>query len=197
MKQIVANKRKLSFDELNSLVKEITVTSVTEYKALPIKERKRRKERFWDCLIDWYIDGFAAGLLFIGKDKDLPDFFRVLDITYPNGEKVSDLYEKNITNPESFLRMVEAESNRMWNTGLMDAGEGESGLYKTWETMMDDKVRDSHEFLEQVTIPYEEEFVTIGGDSALAPGMFSEAGNNVNCRCFLSLHNREVDTNAK
>ncbi len=187
MKEIVRKQRQLRFDEIHALVREISVNSVEEYEALPVEERQKRKERFWDCLLAWYIDGFAAGLIFIDRDLGLPDPYQFLDITYPNGETVSDIYDKDITNPDKFLRMVEAESNRVWNTGMVNAGEGVSGLYKTWETMEDDRVRDTHWFLQSKKIPFEEEFISISGDSALAPGMFETAEENCNCRCFLTL----------
>ncbi len=191
MREIVRQKRQKRFDEIHKLVNEIVCTSAEEYQALPPQEKKRRKDLFWDSLLDWYIDGFAAGLIFIDRDLGLPDPYKFLDITYPNGETVSDIYEKDITNPEAFLRMVEAESNRVWNTGMVNAGVGVSGLYKTWETMEDDRVRDTHWFLEGKTIPFEDKFITFDGDSAEAPGMFEDANNNVNCRCWLSI-NREV-----
>ena len=190
MKKAVLKQRRLRFDEIDALVQEITEETAEEYYRLPLPERRRRKELFWDSLLDFMIDGFAAGLLFIGEDKDFPEHYRFLDITYPNGETVSQIYDKDVPHREKFRRMIEAESNRCWNTGLMEAGRGAEGLMKTWETMEDNRVRDSHEILEGVTIPYDDEFITFGGDSALAPGMFEEAQHNVNCRCWLSLHKR-------
>lgn len=186
MKRTILRHRQLKFDSLNQLLNEICVDSEEEYEDLPEEEKKRRKDLFWDCLLDFLIDGFAAGLLFIGEDKDFPEYYRFLDITYPTGETVSDLFEKDITNKEAFKRMLEAECNRCWNTGLIESGRGTKNLKKTWETMMDERVRDTHEYLENKTIPFEEEFITIDGDSALAPGMFEDPSNNVNCRCWLS-----------
>lgn len=196
MKKTVQKQRQLKFDEINALVKEICVDSEEEYLALPIEERKRRKDKFWDCLLDFLIDGFAAGLLFIGEDKDFPEYFRFLDITYQTGETVSSLYEKDITDPTAFQTMLEAEANRCWNTGFIEAGKGEDGLLKTWETMGDDRVRLTHDYLEGKTIPFDEEFITIGGDSAMAPGMFEDATNNCNCRCWLT-YKKQGSSNAK
>ena len=52
--------------------------------------------------------------------------------------------------------------------------------------MMDDKVRDTHSYLQSKKVPIGEEFFTYDGDSALYPGGFKSAENNVNCRCFLT-----------
>ena len=188
MKQTIINQRKLRFDEINSLVSEISVNSEAEYLALPPRERRRRKQLFWDCLWDWLIDGWSAGLLFVGEDKDMPDLTYILNWVYPRGESVSEIYDKDITNPEKLQRMIECEANRVFNSGVIEAGKGVEGLTKTWETMMDDRVRDTHFWLEGTTIPFDEEFVTLTGASGLAPGMFDDPEETVNCRCFLTLH---------
>ena len=186
MIQTVQRQRRLRFDEINTLVEEISVGSVAEWEALPVEERKKRKDRFWDCLWDWLLDGWAAGLLFVGKDKDIPDLTSILNWVYPRGT-TSELFDKDITDKDKLKVMIECEANRCFNAGVMEAGKGEN-VTKTWETMMDDRVRDSHWWLEGVTIPIDEKFVTIGGDSADAPGMFEQADNNVGCRCWVTLH---------
>lgn len=190
MKKVVEKQRKLRFDEINALVEEIGVDSAEEYYALPVEERKRRKDKFWDCLWDWLLDGWAAGLLFVGKDKDIPDLTYILNWVYPRGESVSEIYNKDITDRDKLQRMIECEANRCFNSGVIQAGKGEN-VTKTWETMEDEKVRDSHWILQGETIPFDEEFVTYGGDSALAPGMFELAENNCSCRCWLSLHSAD------
>lgn len=73
-----------------------------------------------------------------------------------------------------------------------DQGEKEtaydgSPLAKTWVTMLDEKVRDTHQYLEGMTIPLDDEFYTYDGDHAQAPGGFTAAQNNVNCRCQLDI----------
>ncbi len=186
MKKTVERQRKIRFDEIHALVEEIGVDSPEEYYALPVEERKRRKDKFWDCLWDWLLDGWAAGLLFVGKDKDIPDLTHILNWVYPRGT-TSEIYDRDITDKEKLKRMIEAEANRCFNSGVIEAGKGEN-VTKTWETMEDEKVRDSHWILQGETIPFDEEFVTYGGDSALAPGMFQEADNNVSCRCWLTLN---------
>lgn len=187
MKRTVQKRRQLKFDEINTLVKEIAVTSESEYQALSVEERRKRKDKFWDCLWGWLIDGWAAGLLFVGEDKDIPDLTHILNYIYPRGETTSEIYDKDVTDPEKLQRMIECEANRCFNTGMVEAVKDTKGVMKTWETMGDERVRLSHDYLEGMTIPFDEEFVTIGGDSAKAPGMFGEADQDVNCRCWISV----------
>jgi uncharacterized protein with gpF-like domain len=79
---------------------------------------------------------------------------------------------------------------RIYNTGVLDtvrANGVESTTYKRWNTMFDDKVRDTHSPLDGVTVPYNAYFYSWDGDKARAPGMFSKAENNINCRCVVEL----------
>ena len=60
-------------------------------------------------------------------------------------------------------------------------------LYKIWGTMLDEKVRDTHAYLEGMKVPLDAEFYTYDGDHAQAPGGFTDANNNCNCRCALDI----------
>lgn len=105
-------------------------------------------------------------LLYDGKD--------VFDLL---GEAFEDKDE------ERMKTIFSNEYHRMYNTGLYEGAKGKY-KYKTWLTMLDDKVRDSHSYLEGIKIPINAEFIT-GNDKALFPGGFENAENNVNCRCTL------------
>lgn len=86
-------------------------------------------------------------------------------------------------------RILETEAHRVWHEGLLDGAvkTGVPDIYKVWVTKMDPRVRETHEYIHAARIPINERFVTFDGDSALAPGGFSLAENNVNCRCVLRL----------
>lgn len=97
---------------------------------------------------------------------------------------------------QSLLRVAETEYHRMYNAGSMDACDSlsagiQSRLNKTWVTMNDSKVRDTHDFLEGVSVGLNERFYTYDDDSARFPGDFAKVENNVNCRCVLSISARE------
>lgn len=81
-------------------------------------------------------------------------------------------------------RVADTEMHRVYNEAQYEAAK-QSGydLIKIWRTMGDDNVRDTHEYLEGVIVPLNGLFYTYDGDSALYPGDFMFADNNVNCRC--------------
>lgn len=87
----------------------------------------------------------------------------------------------------------ESECHRVYHAGLLDGAEAfrertGRAVRKTWRTLLDDRVRDTHDYLEGVSVPLEAEFYTFDGDHAPGPGGFGRAENNANCRCFLQLH---------
>ena len=89
--------------------------------------------------------------------------------------------------PENAVtRVLETESHRMYNSGGFDRATVCKAKYKSWVTMADEKVRDSHSYIEGEKIGINDKFYTYDGDSALMPGGFELAENNVNCRCWLS-----------
>ena len=95
---------------------------------------------------------------------------------------------------EDFMRVAETDSHRVYNdASVTTANEAVksgkvdgSNLFKTWNTMLDDRVRDTHQYLEGVTIPFDAEFYTYDGDHAFEPGGFEKAENVVGCRCYLT-----------
>lgn len=98
-------------------------------------------------------------------------------------DRVSQYAELGDTS--KILKVVETDGNRVYNAGGYNGAKGRY-KYKTWVTMMDDKVRDTHDYLEGITIPIEDKFVTYDGDEARFPGDFSDPSNVINCRCELS-----------
>lgn len=101
-------------------------------------------------------------------------------------DRVSEYAEQG--DVESIMRVAETETARLYNSGVYDTAV-DSGLtvYKRWNTQMDERVRETHFYLEGQRIPLEAEFYTFDGDHAQAPLMFTLAENNVNCRCYLTV----------
>ena len=90
---------------------------------------------------------------------------------------------------EEVIRIIDTEAHRDYNTGVIDAAKrsGNPNLRKTWYTMLDDKVRDTHRYLEGMTVGIDDLFYTDDGDAAMFPGDFADPANNINCRCFVLL----------
>ena len=97
-------------------------------------------------------------------------------------DRLSEYYNEG--SDAEITRVMETEYHRMFNTGGYDTAVKQGAIYKQWITVGDDKVRDTHRYLEGIRVPIDMPFVTYDGDSAMTPGGFSLAENNVNCRCI-------------
>ena len=107
------------------------------------------------------------------KDKDFAE--RIAEYV-----KANDL--------EGILRVAETEMHRDYSAGVYDTAKASGkNPHKVWVTMADEKVRETHWYLHNVSVPLEDRFYTFDGDSARYPGDFTLASNNTNCRCYLTV----------
>jgi hypothetical protein len=86
-------------------------------------------------------------------------------------------------------RIAETDATRIYNQGAVDAVvvNGTTGVSKRWRTMNDDRVRDTHDYLEGMVVPFDADFYTYDGDHAPFPGMFELPENSINCRCVVEV----------
>lgn len=97
-----------------------------------------------------------------------------------------DVYLEDL---EALGLLVENERERVYNTAGYDTATKLGAINKTWHTQGDDKVRDSHFYLDGVTKPLNEAYHTIWGNSGQHPGGFSAPEDDINCRCWLTYSN--------
>lgn len=104
------------------------------------------------------------------------------------------------------IRIARTETHRVREAGNIDAAVSVNGalkdsttglkMVKTWRTMKDERVRPAkakgrnrqynHRKMDGVTVPVDEEFVLPSGAKTKAPGQSGVAGEDINCRCYLS-----------
>lgn len=92
---------------------------------------------------------------------------------------------------EQLRLLIETESLRVYSEGQWDCANLIDGdIVKIWNTMLDDKVREEHWYLEGDEKPLGEYFYTLSGDRALHPHGFGVASLDCNCRCYLTYRRR-------
>lgn len=190
----------MPFDELN-----VFKGMVTEYKTEPLTnfEREQKREDILDyiewLLIESYVYGNVQAMNDLGiLDRDPADLVNedrlrevvdkpVADKTYH--DRITEYLDDDNSTVEDFMRVAETDSTRIYNTGVVDGGKasGVKGVMKQWVTMDDDRVRSTHEYLQSMTVPFEDDFYTYDGDHASAPGLFTLPENNIGCRCYINL----------
>lgn len=176
------------FDELNVITEEL---KRIDYSKIEPEKKKELEDDIEALLIMAWTMGNEDGYKTIGDSLNIEgafDFGKVVDSV--NHEIDGKTYIDRMREAETtadVVRIVETEYIRDYNDGVLDAGKKLGAKTKTWVTMMDDKVRETHDYLEGMTIGIDEEFFTFDGDSARYPGDFSDASNNCNCRCVLTI----------
>lgn len=88
-------------------------------------------------------------------------------------------------------RILETEYHRIFDTASYQTAqkiERQSGrsIVKIWESQKDNRVRETHDYLDGQEQPLGDDFYTYNGDHAPCPGKFGIADEDVNCRCYLS-----------
>lgn len=180
----------LPFDELNRFDIEIREKFGDE----SLKKRdKREEEDIIDELLDLFLLAYAMGNSVTNDNlssdytPSLDDVMKVVDAKVAGKtwrERVEDYFANGGTGAD-IARIADTEMHRIANTAALDTAKYAGAKYKTWATMLDDRVRDTHDYLEGETVDIDDDFYTYDGDHASAPGLFELAENNVNCRCEL------------
>ncbi len=144
-----------------------------------------------DDLLDIFMLALANGVISINEqfgadyqpsaDKIYNTIYKKIDgVTWK--DRVETWYKEGGTSAD-IVRIAETESHRIGNETAFDAAKAVGAKYKTWLTMLDERVRDTHIYLESVTVDIDDDFYTFDGDHAPYPGGFLLADNNINCRC--------------
>lgn len=185
MKQESLDRYIQTFDELNVLAQNTDEDERVDVAETFLVMAYKRGVEDTEDMLDYLID----------TEQD-EDFFndRTSEMQKTIYEKIDGkTFEERINeglSPEEYQRVLETEYHRVYNeTALATAKRIEQAtgrsLTKTWRTVLDNKVRATHEPLEGLTKALDEKFYTIDGDESLYPGGFGMASNNCNCRCLL------------
>lgn len=154
---------------------------------------KEDEEDIIDEMLDLFLLAYAQGNSVTNANlssdwtPNVDDVMKIVDEKVAGQtwrERVED-YFANGGSVDDLVRIAETETHRDANTAALDTAKKAGATSKTWVTMLDDRVREEHQYLEGQTIGIDDEFYTYDGDHASAPGLFTLAQNNVNCRCEL------------
>lgn len=165
------------FDEINSIV-----------------QTAWRKGDIEDEILDLLVEAYMIGIGMACEDfKREPDYdaYVMYEIIFKDidGETVTDRIHRWVEDDDlpAMERLAESEFHRVANEASQrKAAQIDPTATKTWETMEDDRVRDTHEYLQSMTVGVKDYFVTWTGAKALYPGGFESAEENCNCRCYLT-----------
>ena len=199
----------LPFDEVHSFTARLKAM-FPDGKLPPRKEAKEEEEDIIDEMLDLFLLAYAQGVEVTTENLTVLPFYESTQGTEkPKAQKtykptIEDVmkvvnaevagktwkdrtedYFSNGGTVDDLIRIVETEVHRDANEAALSTAKQAGARKKTWVTMMDEKVRDTHQYLEMMSVGINEDFYTYDGDHAPAPGLFSLPENNINCRCEL------------
>lgn len=99
-------------------------------------------------------------------------------------DRIHDYWESG-TDAE-IERVVSTEYHRMFNTAAYSEAQDLGATRKTWNCMGLPTSRDTHKYLDGMTIPMSDAFYTYNGHSAMYPHAFEEPSEDINCLCWLT-----------
>ena len=174
---------KLPFDEITEMAR----ASITEG-SLEVMSNEEIEDEIEDLVIMAYTLGW--GLFLTDYEVDTPLNQKLIyDAlqTKLGGKTYKEYLEPHIEEKdiEGIYRVIDTTVHQMYVMAQENCAHESGFKTKTWRTMEDEKVRDTHRYLEGVTVPIDEKFYTYDGDSAPCPSLFSLPENNCNCRCVL------------
>lgn len=191
------------FDELNVLAKEITEAYAKGEVTMKEIEEFAENQMMYGYSLGWHI-----GMEDLDTEMDeyedllLSSYDKALDSVYKSIDGVTgiDRLKDHLRNGDSVAEvrnLLETEFHRNVCEGTEGMGNTyeqreKSRVSKTWQTMLDNKVRDTHSYIEGMTVGLNDRFYTFDGDSARFPGDFANAQNNCGCRCVIKL-NKQVN----
>lgn len=146
-----------------------------------------------DLLEDFFLYAFAMANEVTNENlssdyqPSIDDVMKVVDAEVAGKtwrERVEDYFSNGGTGAD-ISRIADTETHRIANAAAFNTAKRAGATTKTWVTMADERVRDTHVYLELETVGIDEDFYTFDGDHASAPGLFALPENNINCRCEL------------
>lgn len=178
------------FDELNKFEDGLSIHFNAEGRIASKKEA----EDIIDELLDLFLLAAANGMEVVNADMG-SDIALPLDVALGivderiEGktwrDRVMDYFESGGTEYD-IRRIAETETHRDANAAAFETARQAGATLKTWHTMLDDRVRETHDYLEGVTAPMDGEFYSFKGGSTMYPGQWGIAEEDVNCRCWLT-----------
>ena len=204
----------LPFDELNGFIEKLRST-FPDGQLSTTKVTKEEEEDIIDEMLDLFLLAYAQGNIVTNENLSanwqptLDDVMETVDAEVAGKTwrvRVDEYFDKvqtgeipvsrvgsqgqetgsgEVSFTDAIIRIAETETHRIANTSALNTATKAGARTKTWVTMLDERVRSTHEYLESMTVGIKEDFYTYDGDHASAPGLFSLPENNINCRCEL------------
>lgn len=178
------------FDEVNALTQKL----VEAQKSPDTDEKRSMVDKLLDEVEEMLEMDYFYGVLDASKgigrsiDPDVWEAERLINEKFEGRD-----YRQRLTdyiyhgNEYDIKRVLETDAHRVYNGAVWNSGRRAGATQKTWNCMMLPTSRDTHVYLDGVTVGIDDEFYNYRGESTLYPGQWGIADQDVNCECWLTL----------
>ena len=176
------------FDEINALE-----SRAEALKSPDTAPKKDEVDKYIDEVTDLFVMAYVYGTMEVSAElglgivPDESDARAVIEEKF-DGKDYKDRLTDYISNGTAadINRVLDTDAHRIYNAAKFNGAKRAGATMKTWNTLLDERVRDSHQYLEGVTIPMDAEFYSFRGGKTLYPGQWGIPGEDCNCRCYLT-----------
>lgn len=178
----------MPFDEISALTAE-----ADRLKSPDRATKKDEVDKYIDEVTDLFVTSYVFGTnelndeLGTNIEPDLTEMRAVIEEKFDDKDyrdRIREYMESGTA--YDIKRVVETDAHRIFNAALFTGAKKAGATKKTWNCMMLPTSRDSHIYLDGVTIPIDAEFYSINGGSTLYPGQWGIAEEDCNCVCTLT-----------
>lgn len=176
----------LKFDELNILSGAKDLKEKLNQSQMGVEEIE---DTILDILIMSYAFGNEEANEILGGGIN-PSYSEMKSAIYKkfDGKDFTDRVKEYVNDVEAMAKVIDTDSHRCYEAGLFDTAKASGKkVKKTWVTMGDELVRDSHSYLEGQTVDLDQDFYTYDGKHAPYPSGFNDPSEDCNCRCSIAI----------
>lgn len=176
------------FDEINALKEDLQAAKSADTEA-----KRRRMGDYIDEVTDLFVMTYFLGYSEIAEQFGLdnpPDIEKAREVIEErfDGKDYKDRLTEYIYSGTAYDidRVIDTDTGRIYEAAKYAAAKDAGATEKTWQTMLDDRVRDTHYYLEGVTVPIDASFYSFRGGSTLYPRQWGIPEEDCGCRCYLT-----------
>lgn len=180
----------LPFDELNILKQQLVDVQSMPDSEEKDKAVKRVIDEVEEMLAMDYFYGVLDASEGIGRSIS-PDTDEAKAVIYEqfDGKDFKDRLNEYLYSGTAYdiARVIDTDAHRVYNAAIYTAGKREGAKTKTWNCMMLPTSRDTHIYLDKVTVGIDDEFYNYKGNSTYYPGQWGIAEEDCNCLCWITI----------
>ena len=176
------------FDEINALE-----SRAEALKSPDTAPKKEEVDKYIDEVTDLFVMAYVYGTMEVSAElglgivPDTEEARAVIEEKFDGKDYKDRLTDYLASGTAADInRVIDTDTHRIYNAAKFKGALSAGATMKTWNTLLDERVRDSHQYLEGVTIPMDAEFYSFKGGKTLYPGQWGIPEEDCNCRCYLT-----------